>query len=245
MRPRNATSGAATLAALWLAGVVAAGAEPQPAPTPPPAQPESPAPAPDPKSEPADDPAPPTLDELLGLTDKPAGGERRADPDKTELERALNEEDVSEMFLQAVQQMADAADLLQIAGDPGLTTQRVQEEIIRKLEVLIDQAEQQQSQGSQQQGAPSGQQQQQRAPAQPQQAQQDSNSGDNREERLPPGRRDGALRELLDAAIAAWGSLPPRVRDVLLEGANDRFSSLYEQETEAYYRRLAEEAGDR
>jgi hypothetical protein len=37
-----------------------------------------------------------------------------------------------------------------------------------------------------------------------------------------------------------WGSLPQRVRDMLLQGRNEKFSSLYEKLTGEYYRRLAE-----
>jgi hypothetical protein len=43
---------------------------------------------------------------------------------------------------------------------------------------------------------------------------------------------------------AAWGNLPARVRDQLMQGRHDQFSSLYESMTETYYRRLAEEASD-
>jgi hypothetical protein len=46
----------------------------------------------------------------------------------------------------------------------------------------------------------------------------------------------------LDTARAAWGNLPERVRDSLLEGSSDYFSSLYEAMTEAYYKKIAEEA---
>ncbi len=56
----------------------------------------------------------------------------------------------------------------------------------------------------------------------------------------PPARRDGALRPGLDAARAAWGSLPERLRDMLLQGSGEKFSTTYERLTEEYYRRLAE-----
>ena len=39
--------------------------------------------------------------------------------------------------------------------------------------------------------------------------------------------------------------MPERVRAALMQGSTDRFSTLYESMTESYYRRLAEEAGNR
>jgi hypothetical protein len=38
--------------------------------------------------------------------------------------------------------------------------------------------------------------------------------------------------------------LPDRVREALVQGLNDRFSSRYQRETERYYRRLAEDGAD-
>lgn len=56
-----------------------------------------------------------------------------------------------------------------------------------------------------------------------------------------PPKQEGPLRPALDSARAAWGSLPARVRDMLLQGSDDPFSARYKAMTEAYYRRLAEE----
>ena len=41
--------------------------------------------------------------------------------------------------------------------------------------------------------------------------------------------------------VDAWGNLPPRLRDELLQGLEDRFSPLYRDLTELYYQRLAED----
>jgi hypothetical protein len=49
-------------------------------------------------------------------------------------------------------------------------------------------------------------------------------------------------RDVIDSSSAGWGELPERVRERLVEGSSDYFSTLYEALTEAYYRRLAEEA---
>lgn len=188
----------------------------------------------------------PDLDDLLGLEPADDVDDSDVDPDQAELERLLDAQQAADAFAQAVTQMRDAAELLEVAHDPGLRTQRTQEEILKRLDVLIEQAQQNQSSSSSQSSSSqprpqqrSGQQQQQAAQSQASQGAQ----GDNTQEMLPPGGQSGRLNDVLDAARAAWGSLPPRVRDTLLQGSSDRFSSLYESLTEAYYRRLAEEAG--
>lgn len=196
-------------------------------------------------------PAPlPDLDELLGLEEEEeAESEEEAPPapptdQERELQRRLTAQEAEDAFEEAVRQMGEVAETLRVARDPGVRTQRVQEDILKKLDMLIEQAEQNQSQSQSQQSQsqPRPQQrQQQQQQQQGQQSQSSNTQGDNRQEMLPPGGQEAPLRDLLDAAQAAWGSLPPRVRDVLLQGSSDRFSSMYESLTEEYYRRLAEE----
>lgn len=232
---------AALVAALAPPGAALARQDQKPAPPAPPA-----APQPDP-GEPAAEAPPvlPSLDELLGLEPEGReGGERAPTREELELERRLTAQEAEDAFKDAVRQMGEVADALRVARDPGVLTQRAQEDIIRKLEMLIEQAEQNSSSSSSQsrsQGQPRPQQRQQPGRQQGQQSQSSNSQGDNRGEMLPPGGEAGSLRDLLDAAQAAWGSLPPRVRDVLLQGSSDRFSTLYESMTEEYYRRLAEE----
>lgn len=207
------------------------------------------APKEDPKPQPAEEkPKPaeplPGLDELLGLPEGEKSDDAPIiDAEQLELERALESRNVSEMFQQAVQQMADAAKLLRESRSAGPTTQRVQQEIITKLEKLIEEAEKQQSQSSS--SSSSSQQQQQQQQQQPQQPQpgqsQQPQQGENRDERLPPGGQQARLSGQIDAMAAAWGALPARIRDALLQGAGEKYSSLYESMTEAYYRRLAEQ----
>lgn len=253
-----------------VAGAVCAAAWAQSAPPAPPSPPPgnaTPKPAPAPAKKPAEaakggekkpaGDALPGLDELLGIPKgdrpqtRPEGdpgpvGPDEADPHRMELERALTDRQVSEMFQQAVQQMSDAADLLMVAGDVGIRTQRVQEDIITKLEALIDEAEKQASkqQSSSQDQQEEQQQQQQKVASQPQPEQSQDNEqrqGENRGERTPPGFREGALPDVLDSARAAWGSLPARIREKLLQGTNDKFSSIYQSLTAEYYKRLAEQ----
>ena len=60
---------------------------------------------------------------------------------------------------------------------------------------------------------------------------------------LPPdgGIAGGTPTTPLAEAKANWGNLPPRVRDELLEGVSEKFSPVYREMTESYYKRLAEE----
>lgn len=190
----------------------------------------------------------PSLDDLLGLEGDDAerdAGRATAEENQRELERRLEGQQIDESFQVAITLMNDAALRLTDQLDAGLTTQRIQEEILLRLEELIDQAEQQQQQ-MQASAQPQQSQQQQQPTPQQQQAQQNQQREQSGEpgEATPPGFQEGELNDPLDAARAAWGALPARVRDSLMEGSSDRFSSLYERLTRDYYRKLAEERRD-
>lgn len=193
------------------------------------------------------------LDDLLGVDDEdkpdaedaPAELPEPAAPHEGELERKLSAQEASEAFVQAIAQMGEAASRLENARDAGLVTQRLQEEIIRKLDVLIQNANQSSSSSSS--SSQSQQQQQQQQPSQPQQQQQQQNqqaenSTDSGDRRDPPENMDPNLRQMFESASATWGALPERVRDMLMDGLESAFSANYKSMTEAYYRRLADEA---
>lgn len=252
MRIKDMTSRSISLTPLFAAAIFAgvALAQSQEPADPPPAE-ES---AEESTQETPDPAALPSLDELLGIEEDSAGDDSTLDPildpDRAELDRALSGEQAADMFAQAVQQMADAADLLELASAPGAQTQRLQDEIIRKLDILIEQAKQQQSSSSSS-SSPSGDptEQQGQQPNQPQPGQQQQqegeqqqqNQGDNQEEGTPPGFQDGPLADRLDELHAAWGALPVRIREALSQGSGDQFSSFYQSMTESYYRKLAGE----
>ncbi len=196
----------------------------------------------------------PTLDELLGLPSdgsKPGPG---TDVLRDDLNKRLADENPAELFEQAVALMNATAKRLDPAGtaatgaattaDTSLDTQRLQEDTLRKLDAMIAQMRkqrQQQQQQRQQQQSPQDQSEQQRQQQQQQQqSPRQSQATDSANTDLP-GRRDGALRPGLEAAKAAWGALPSRIRDLLMQGSGEKFSTPYEKMTEEYYRKLAEQ----
>ncbi len=224
-------------------------------PAPPPLAPTPPSspPAPDPSPKPpANDPGLPSLDDLLGTGDATKPGDTPVDPldpNAIDLDRLLSGAEIGDAFKQAVTLMGDASKRLKDGKDASLTTQRVQESIVRRLDQLLSSIEQQQQQ--QQSSSSSQQPQQQQTPQNvPQQQQQDQpkqeNQGDNKgNQSQPPGRRDAQIRPGLEAARSSWGQLPDRVRDLLVQGSSDRFSSMYESMTEAYYKKLAQQGKPR
>lgn len=193
--------------------------------------------------------APPSLDDLLGLSpdtgEKPPATREKAaepvDPSRKALDRTLTAKQASEQFAQAVQLMGDTAERLNESRDTGIETQRLQDEIIRKLDMLIQMAEQQQQQ--QGGGASRASRNPQQQPAQPQQGEaQAGSAGSNHDENAEaPAAEDPSLNPEVAARGAAWGNLPERARDALLQGNADTYSKLYRRWTEEYYRRLAEE----
>lgn len=207
----------------------------------------------------------PTLDDLLGLpTQKPGGtsgtdasgkdgadGKVRAPGDSStdELDRLLTGKEIGDAIEQAVAMMGDAAERVEGRKDLSLDTQRVQEDIVRKLDQLLASLQKQQQQGGgSSKPSPSND------PAQRQQAQrQQSKAGSSQNKQATsgtgdkewegPAKQEGPLRPIVETARSAWGDLPARVRESLMQGAGDKFSQRYRVLTEQYYKRLAEEGG--
>jgi hypothetical protein len=192
--------------------------------------------------------APPTLDDLLGLEEEAEdrGAEEAAQREhQRELERRLAEERITDAFEHAIAQMSLSAELLDEQFDPGLGTQRIQEDIIAKLDQLIEEARQQgmnsSSSSSSSQASADPRQSPGQQGGQPQSQEADAGEGENLGETdLPPGRQ-GDINVVMDETREEWGALPDRIRDMLLQGRQERFSGLYEQLTREYYRRLAED----
>ena len=190
-------------------------------------------------------PQDPTLDELLGIPGEPKPAP--ADPSRTDLDRKLAQAEVEDDFVQATELMKEAAARLAEAKDPGLDTQRIQEDTLKLLDKMLDQAQkkqrkqkkQQKQQQQQQQQQDQQQQQQQQSSQQRQQQQQQAEQGDGRGSEATG--QDGERNSPLAGDAASWGNLPPHVRDALRQGLGDRFSSMYRNMTEQYYRRLAKD----
>lgn len=185
------------------------------------------------------------LDDLLRLPGSGQPADRPpaegAEPE-TELDRRLTGRQAQQALVQAVQEMQEVADRLDQLRDAGITTQRLQQEIITKLDILIRSAEEQSSSSSSSSSS-SQQQQQEQQPGQ-QQSQQNQQSGQSSTpgESMPPGGQSEQLNQNLDLSVAEWGNLPDRLRQSLIQGQSDYFSDMYRRWTESYYRRLAEEA---
>jgi hypothetical protein len=216
--------------------------------------PPAPAPSPSPGTDKSAVPKPaPTLDELLGLKPDPKkgseaskAGEKTMPPTASDLDRKLSPQEAKEKFEEAVALMGDTATRLQKSKDTGIDTQRLQEDIVRRLDMVIREAEQNRQQSKSQKQKQKQQQQDQSQQQQQQQSQSpkrrdDPHNSDSRDNLDPPAARPAELNPELAAKGQAWGALPQRVREALLQGTGDKYSTLYQRLTEQYYRKLAEE----
>ena len=177
----------------------------------------------------------PSLDELLGLP------ETEQTEDTTQIDEALSAQQAGEAFAQAVGLMDGVADRIGTNNDTGLTTQRMQEEIIRKLEQVIESAQQNQGSSSGGSSSSSSSSQQQQPNQQSQQINSPQNgAGEPSDGSSPPGSNDAESNNL-SGAHAKWGHLPERLRDALSQGLDEPYSQLYRRITEQYYKTLAED----
>lgn len=224
----------------------------------PPARPDRPAsddPSTQPPATPPDDKAAgggKSLDELLGIGGDEAGrdaGEDAAERERQQvLDESLREREAAGAFAEAVRGMRLSAELLGDKFDTGVGTQRIQEDVIAKLDILIKQPpKRSRSSSSSSSSSSQSQRQQQPMPRQQQQQQQSGSDARNNQpndsgEVNPPPFEEGPVNSILDETRTEWGSLPERVRDMIRQGLREEPSSLYQRLTEAYYRRLAEDA---
>lgn len=194
---------------------------------------------------PSTDPLP-SLDDLLGTEGNTSYLDRDTTVPENTADDALNQllsgQEIADEFRAAVELMGRSARRLTAARDTSLTTQRLQEDVLRKLDKLIADAEQRSQQNSNSSSSSSSPQQEQQNTQQPAQGSPpQSSSGENRNDTASPSGQSGPLGPELAADLAAWGALPNRVRDALVQGSSDRFSATYRKLTEAYFRMLAEE----
>lgn len=218
----------------------------------------------------------PTLDELLELGPpeeqrealrEEAAEERGQSPEEleeameAELQRMLESGRPTDVFEQAVRQMGEVSHRLASERDAGIETQRMQRQILDKLDQVIDAARQQQQEqadGSSGGGGGGEQSPQEmdrggddpaqssraegETPGEAAGAEQAGGDQPHSGEASPGSAREAAAREqALRELRQEWGNLPPRLRDEISEGMNERFSPVYRSLTESYYQRLAEE----
>ncbi|MHC4099549.1 MAG: hypothetical protein ACYS15_01235 [Planctomycetota bacterium] len=206
----------------------------------------------EPESAPTDE-SPPSLDELLGLEEdesETSAAEQAQQESGDELQRRLSEEDLADLFSQALEKMALSAHLLEVDFESGLATQRAQQDVLAKLDQLIDRARELSAQhssscsGCAQCSGKSGS--AQRKPGSKPGSQTpgaNRNNGpaqDSQATDAPPGR-EGDINTILEETGTEWGHLPARIRQLLKQGRGDYKSPLYRKLTEEYYKRLAEE----
>ena len=201
--------------------------------------------------------------------DDPVVGEGEGPELNRELERRLSGAEAADQFAQAIQDMAEAASRLGEDADAGIDTQRLQDDIILKLEQIISSAQNSEQQSSSsssgQPGEPQtpreadqgGQPQPGQQPGEGEQPGQGEQPGEGEGEQpgqgQQPGQGESASNgeprrgEINEQALSMeelregeWGNLPPRLRDELAESLGESFNPVYRAVTEAYYRRLAE-----
>lgn len=195
-------------------------------------------------------------DETKDAVESAPGGDPAVSRD---MERLLSEREAGDAFEQALDEMREASEHMGEKLDPGDPTQRLQKSAISKLDQVIAAAESQQNQGSSSSSSSSSSEREadpgsqskngppkggQPSPGSPQ----DSSEGNPSQGQssgsggAPMGDRTvNAPDKNLSEQRQEWGGLPARLRDQLLEGQNEKFSPIYREMTERYYRRLAEE----
>ncbi len=186
---------------------------------------------------------PPSLDELLGLDDvQDNAAEQAARQNQEELERRLSDVELGDVFDVALAKMEISADLLDGELDSGLGTQRVQQDILARLDELIDIAKQMSQQQMSSSSGGSGQSKPKPGAGQQQGGGQRSQSGnqDGQSVDLPPGQ-EGDINTIIEETGSEWGHLPERLREMLEQAQKSHSSALYRELTEQYYKRLAEE----
>ena len=188
---------------------------------------------------------PPSLDELLGLDGDPDNAAEQAErQNQEELERRLSDVELGDVFEVALAKMEISADLLDGDLDSGLGTQRVQQDILARLDQLIDLAKQMSQQQMSSGGGGSGQSRP-KPGTEPQQNQaggQRSESGGREGQAVePPPGQEGDINTIIEETGSEWGHLPERLREMLDQAQNSHISALYRTLTEQYYKRLAEE----
>jgi hypothetical protein len=199
-----------------------------------------------------------SLDELLGIAGDGGATDAANQKRKDLLEKSLKQEDLDDLAKSAMESMRLASRMMVEQADGGLGTQRAQVQALADLDALLEAA----TRSQKQQGSPSSSSSSSstssrrgqprggdpdpttRPASTDEQARgtQPRGPGDQaRGEQQPPVDSASTTEGTLEEGRSEWGNLPPRIREILSQSRRDRVSALYQQATEAYYRRLAEE----
>ncbi len=174
----------------------------------------------------------------------PGPDTKREDLGKRLIRKAVTEQDEDVMGA-IIRLMTEAAGKLELKFDPGEPTQHAQKQAIAKLDEAIQTAAARTKTMTRGQPKTKGDKrtrpEEDRA-AKPQHKQQ-SSSADDRSGKLGKpsiSPTTGLTSENFQEWRRAWGQLPMRERDEVLQGASEKFSERYRIWIEKYYRALQE-----
>jgi len=229
------------------------GAAPAPA-----AKPDAPAPAPaaGPSAGPVTPTAGPEVTPDAPKAANPAGSDISSpgavrDVDNKDLTNSLLHPDekpdpnkAKQQAKEALDRMGQVQNLLQEKKDPGAVTQETERRIMMDLDVLIDFARKQQQQGSSQPQDPNDKKEQQQNRQYSQGQQPGQGQGGNvaaANDTLPPaGSATPDPLHDIHASGDQWGNLRPAERELINDGARERYVSSYENMINRYYQALGE-----
>ncbi|WP_428387745.1 hypothetical protein [Mucisphaera sp.] len=193
----------------------------------------------------------PTLDDLLGpLNPEPTPALPQLPLEDLESEnnnQPPSSQQQAQLFNEAIDDMNMAARRLGRRLDPGDQTQQLQQEAIDKLTELIRAAQQSSSASSSQpqprpqqaQGGQPGQ--ATPMPGQPQPGSTPALANPSQGAYSPSSvGPESATPKPIEELRREWGNLPPRIRAELSESLSEPFSPSHRQQTEAYFRTLAD-----
>lgn len=193
----------------------------------------------------------PTLDELLQLLPRQRSTIDRQDASDVAAEvlEKLSEDQPADVLGQAVSEMDQVADRIGNESDVGVDTQRLQESILAKLDQVIAAAKKSGMGSGSGGGESSGDQSQQQDTGSEFNVGQGKDATESSSQGGAGGGGGGSSQSAasqeqqgtLEEYRQQWGKLPARLRDDLLQGINEKFSSVYRELTGQYYRRLAQE----
>jgi hypothetical protein len=217
--------------------------------------------------------------ELRGLLDqtlqKTSGGESklRAEPDnkeqlpeevkaeqieQQELEQALagdqpDAEQIEKDLLTVGDRMARSRQRLALNGDPGNTTQLIQERILKDLDSLIEQSRRQACAGGS--GAPKpGDKGQQMAKAKADRQVADVQGGKKSAKGSSPAAKSNSpgqsstqtdVSAQIKESASEWGRISPRTRNAVIEGSSEQVIEKYRRYVEDYYKGVAVKGAER